>query len=207
MSTEATTSRRQATRERLLDAAAQVFAETGLDAASVEAVCERAGFTRGAFYSNFDSKEQLFLELSTRTASQQIAAVRARVARFDTDGAPGDPADLVRQVLEAAGNDRQGVLLLSEIRLRALRAPELAAQFRAQEDQLIAEVAQIVGDVAANRGLEPRLEPDRAARLLLATWAWGAERAMLDGEDEPYRDRALGSLLTEVAELLLGPLA
>jgi len=52
MSTPATRSREN-TRARLLEAAAQVFAEAGLDGASVEAVCERAGFTRGAFYSNF----------------------------------------------------------------------------------------------------------------------------------------------------------
>jgi len=50
-----TSRRREATRQKLLDAAGLVFAEEGLDAASVEAICERAGFTRGAFYSNFDS--------------------------------------------------------------------------------------------------------------------------------------------------------
>ena len=58
MSTPATRSREN-TRARLLEAAAQVFAEAGLDGASVEAVCERAGFTRGAFYSNFESKDEL----------------------------------------------------------------------------------------------------------------------------------------------------
>ena len=54
MSSPATRSREN-TKARLLEAAAQVFAEAGLDGASVEAVCERAGFTRGAVYSNFDS--------------------------------------------------------------------------------------------------------------------------------------------------------
>ena len=51
------TTRRQATRERLLDAAFEVFAEQGVHASTVEQIAERAGFTRGAFYSNFTTKE------------------------------------------------------------------------------------------------------------------------------------------------------
>jgi AcrR family transcriptional regulator len=51
------------TRSRLLDGAAEVFRERGLGASSVEAITEAAGYSRGAFYSNFDSKEKLFLEL------------------------------------------------------------------------------------------------------------------------------------------------
>jgi AcrR family transcriptional regulator len=51
--------RRQATRERVLEAAGEVFAERGFHGASVEDICERAGFTRGAFYSNFSSKDDL----------------------------------------------------------------------------------------------------------------------------------------------------
>ena len=51
------------TRRRLLEAAAEVFIRRGFQGASVEEICEEAGFTRGAFYSNFRSKEQLFAEL------------------------------------------------------------------------------------------------------------------------------------------------
>ncbi|HEY7629766.1 MAG TPA: TetR family transcriptional regulator, partial [Thermoleophilaceae bacterium] len=55
--------RQAETRQALLDAAAAVVIERGLAGASVEAICAEAGFTRGAFYSNFESKEQLFVEL------------------------------------------------------------------------------------------------------------------------------------------------
>jgi AcrR family transcriptional regulator len=51
------------TRAALLDAAERVFAERGFQGASVEVITESAGFSRGAFYSNFTSKEQLFAEL------------------------------------------------------------------------------------------------------------------------------------------------
>src|SRR5690349_8455643 len=51
------------TRAALLQAGAEVFVERGFAGSSVEAIAARAGFTRGAFYSNFASKEELFAEL------------------------------------------------------------------------------------------------------------------------------------------------
>src|SRR5918999_4453215 len=54
---------RAETRGELLDAATRIFARQGLHGASVEAVSEEAGFSRGALYSNFKSKEDLFLAL------------------------------------------------------------------------------------------------------------------------------------------------
>ena len=56
--TTTVSSRRQHTRDRLIDAATGLFAEKSIEGASVEEISERAGFTRGAFYSNFDSKEE-----------------------------------------------------------------------------------------------------------------------------------------------------
>ena len=71
---------RERTRGKLLDAAAQVFAEVGLDAASVEAICDRAGFTRGAFYSNFETKDELFLELAGIVARERVEAEHKRLS-------------------------------------------------------------------------------------------------------------------------------
>src|SRR6478735_9603300 len=116
-----TSRRREATRQKLLDAAALVFAEVGLDAASVEAICERAGFTRGAFYSNFETKDELFLELAGRVSRERVDAVRNRVGDLERAGglagAPGHAFQIVQQVLDVSADDRLGVLLLSEIRI------------------------------------------------------------------------------------------
>jgi AcrR family transcriptional regulator len=198
-----TTRRRETTRQRLLDAAAQVFAEVGLEAASVEAVCERAGYTRGAFYSNFDTKEELFLELCTRRAQQQIAAVRERVARFEAEGGSGDPGDLVQQVLEVAAEDRSGVLLLGEIRLHALRNPVLASAYLAQEHELASSVGQIVADIARAKNIPLRVAPDSAARLLLSAWTTASERAVMAGLDADAMRAALAEALSEAARLVL----
>jgi AcrR family transcriptional regulator len=65
------------TRAALLDAAARVFVERGFQGASVEVIAAEAGFTRGAFYSNFASKEELFAEL----LQQRVYTAYAELAR------------------------------------------------------------------------------------------------------------------------------
>ena len=69
------TARRAQTRERLLAAAVAVFADRGINGASVEEICEAAGFTRGAFYSNFADKSELVLAL---LEAQHDRSVRRR---------------------------------------------------------------------------------------------------------------------------------
>jgi AcrR family transcriptional regulator len=72
--------RRAETRTALLEAAGRVFVERGFHGASVEAIAEEAGYTRGAFYSNFASKEDLFAEL---LQEQAFAAYRELAAGGD----------------------------------------------------------------------------------------------------------------------------
>ena len=57
---------RDQTRQRLLDAAQKLVSKKGLDATSVEDITDAAGYSRGAFYSNFDTKHMLFIELLRR---------------------------------------------------------------------------------------------------------------------------------------------
>src|SRR5918998_4245590 len=74
----ATRAEKQArTRQALLDAARAVFLRRGFADASVDAIAAEAGFTRGAFYSNFSSKDELFAEL----LDQQVFAVYRQMAR------------------------------------------------------------------------------------------------------------------------------
>jgi AcrR family transcriptional regulator len=64
-----------ATRQALIEAASQVFARDGIDGASLEDICEQAGFSRGAFYSNFADKRQLFLETLDRRTADNLAEI------------------------------------------------------------------------------------------------------------------------------------
>jgi len=203
----ATTRRREATRQKLLDAAAQVFAEVGLDAASVEAICERAGFTRGAFYSNFETKDELFLELVGNVARERVDAVRSRVLQLESEGALGETPslalDIVQRVLDISADDRLGVLLMNEIRIHALRNPQLAAAYLSQEDEMRRSVAQIIEDIARAKQLRFRMPADEAARLMLTVWEGASVRAVMAGLDYEEMCRRTNAELARVADLII----
>ena len=88
------------TRQLLLDAAASVFARKGYVGASVEEIAETAGFSIGAVYSNFGSKEELFLELSAAYRSDLIAAAAGAVREHGTG-----TGELGRLLTRAADKD------------------------------------------------------------------------------------------------------
>ena len=203
----ATTRRREATRQKLLDAAAQVFAEVGLDAASVEAICERAGFTRGAFYSNFETKDELFLELVGTVSRERVEAVRNRVLQLEREGALGEvptlALDIVQRVLDISADDRLGVLLMNEIRIHALRDPQLAAAYLSQEDEMRRSVAQIIEDIARAKQLRFRIPADEAARLMLTVWEGASVRAVMAGLDYEEMCRRTNAELARVADLII----
>lgn len=205
MSTPVTRSREN-TRARLLDAAAQVFAEVGLEGASVEAICERAGFTRGAFYSNFESKDELFLVLANRVALDRLDAVRARVRDFTDAGAlenAGDVTGLVQQVMDAGKDDRLGVMLHSEIRIRALRDKEFGRAYTALEQQLVDGIARIIEDVTTHSRLTLRMDAQEAARVLSMVWEGTTVRGAMNGLEADELRRRGGEALGRVVDVLL----
>jgi AcrR family transcriptional regulator len=109
-------------RKRLLRAASTVFAERGFAGATMQQVAATAGFTTGALYSNFASKDDLFFELFDREVTGRIAAVRAILGRADvtvineaTALAAGE------QLTVAMRQNREWQLLFTEFWLRAAR--------------------------------------------------------------------------------------
>lgn len=200
--------RREHTRARLLDAAASVFAEVGLEGASVEAICERAGFTRGAFYSNFESKDELFLQLASDFAERRLAQVRARLAEFAEAGALHGDADLVsllQQVMDSGEDDRLTVLMMSEIRIRALRDETFGAAYLAQERELVAGIEEIIQNVVDEGLLSLRVDVHTAARMLMTVWsdvmALGAIERLSDAQLRQSGSESLGAV---VAALVRG---
>ena len=91
MSTTTVSARRAVTQARLADAAVAVFARKGVPGSTVEEICEEAGFTRGAFYSNFDSKDELCMAVLSRYAEKNLAVLSSSLD-FPDDGC-GDPGD------------------------------------------------------------------------------------------------------------------
>ncbi|MBA3022187.1 TetR/AcrR family transcriptional regulator [Propionicimonas sp.] len=127
MSAEVST-RRQLTRDRLMAAAMVLFAERSVQAASVEEICERAGFTRGAFYSNFESKEELCLEIVRQRGEQLVLTTQEALAAIPEAGLTQNTLDEVLAkilVLFDAGFslDEHWVLIRGELRLYSYRMP------------------------------------------------------------------------------------
>src|SRR4051794_24422189 len=79
--TQSRAGRQEQTRAALRRAAAELIAERGYSAASLEAISKRAGLTRGAFYANYDSKEELFAEVLQRQAYDQYREFADREGR------------------------------------------------------------------------------------------------------------------------------
>jgi AcrR family transcriptional regulator len=158
--------RREATVERLLDAALETFAEVGFAAASVEDVCRRGGFTRGAFYSSFSSKDELFAALFARETARELTRVEEQLAGIEREADP--LAAAVERCVSTFRADRTWVLVQAEYALHAARHPEAADALRAHVAGLHARIAALLEEGSARTGLTLSLPADRLARMITA---------------------------------------
>jgi AcrR family transcriptional regulator len=194
-----TRKQRQAhTRHCLLEAAARVFARRGLVQASVDEVAADAGFTKGAVYANFGSKEELFLEMLDARFDRRLADMdralstdeppeaQARAAGQDfVDYLSGDP-EWARLFFEAAlyaGRDETfRVKLQSRYAAMRERMAELLRQ-RTEAggfdpgipfDELAAMIFAMANGVAFERLVEPGAVPDDLLGSMLELFTLGA---------------------------------
>ncbi|MCP2319962.1 transcriptional regulator, TetR family [Nocardia amikacinitolerans] len=137
------TRRRAATRKRLLTAAYEVFAEDGFGRATVERVCERAGFTRGAFYSNFTSLDELFLAMWEERSAAMLADVRTALDDISVEGI-ADLRDAVDRLLRAVPLDEAWYRITAEFTSHALRTPTLRRVMAAREEAIVAALMPTV---------------------------------------------------------------
>lgn len=122
--------RTDATRRKLLLAAEQTFARDGYEAARLEDIAAQAGYTRGAFYANFDSKEDIFFALLEQWVAQRISEVNVLLRRHDN---PQQRLRALRQHYAEIAQDRRLALLSLEFKLFAVRHPEAHARLRARQ--------------------------------------------------------------------------
>ena len=175
------TKRRGETRQRLLDAALAVFAERGFGQSTVEQVCAAAGYTRGAFYSNFASLDELFLAMWERRSQamlEQVAAVLADVTEGEPDGDGGMRA-VVEQVLRVIPVDDVWFRVNAEFTAHALRHPALRRVMAAREETIAAAITPILETLLARVG---RAVPDRVAlgQALIAVHDGTAAQCLLE---------------------------
>jgi AcrR family transcriptional regulator len=160
-----TRAERQArTRAALLDAAHELIVERGYAGASVVAIAERAGFTRGAFYSNFTSKEELFAALLQERVFALYRAMGERDAPRRTLREVGERTAEI--TLDPAG--RPLFTLWLELLLVAGRDPEfrrIAAEFWSRTREV---GARSIGGALAATGRRPPADPRTLATAFIA---------------------------------------
>jgi len=171
--------RRSATRARLLEGALEVFAERGFHGASVEDICERAGFTRGAFYSNFGSKDELVLALFQATTDRLLEQIGALLP--DLANEPGSLLDAVLGLLDdAAPDQRQWHLISTEFTLHALRDPEAAKALNRQRAMFREQLTRLVEEISAASDLHLSVPPEQFVRLVMAVHEGARSQYLLE---------------------------
>ena len=185
---------RDDTREKLYEAAARVFEEQGIGGASIEAIAAAAGFTRGAFYSNFRSKDELIIAMLEDHVEQSIRRNHDLLAQHSN---LAEFLDAVK-TMDRSRQDPLGrsPLLHMEMILFVARAerrrPELAKRLRARRKL----IADIVETTARNSRRNVVLNPAWTGAILLAMEDGFRLHRLIDPETTPADSflRAIGDL-------------
>ncbi|MET9213914.1 MULTISPECIES: TetR/AcrR family transcriptional regulator [unclassified Nocardia] len=166
------------TRAKLIESATVLYLRDGYAATSNNQVAEAAGFSRGAVYSNFASKEDLALAVLDQFLDAEIATISAAVG----DGTVDERfAAFERWMLEAA-RERRWAMLKSELAVASRHSPMLRRELAERDETVHRTVTALLTALFAEAGLEAfPITPPTLARLLIAV----AKGVAIDGVVEP----------------------
>ncbi|MER6378550.1 TetR/AcrR family transcriptional regulator [Streptomyces sp. NPDC001250] len=192
------TRRRAATRARLLEAAFEVFAARGFGRVSIEEVCEAAGFSRGAFYSNFATLDELFFALYQERADLIASQVAEALAQ---DGPGLDVPASVDRVTEVLLLDVDWLLVKTDFLVHAARDPEVARALLGHRARLREAIADRLRRARGHTELPAVLgDAEGAAHAVVAAYDGVTVQLLLDKDVEAARawlGRLLTALLTD----------
>ena len=155
--------RRDEVRAQVLTAAAGVFAQRGFAGATIDEVAAAAGFTKGAVYSNFESKDELFLALMDAQVSARLQRVLAEVPSGKRAA-----AEIGDRLAAVSLEEPEWQLLFLEFWLRAVREPGVRKQFVAHRRALRAAIAAAIRQAFGNGHGSWTWSPEELTVLALA---------------------------------------
>jgi AcrR family transcriptional regulator len=154
------------TRSSLLSSAAKIFACKGMQQASIDEIAEEAGYTKGAFYANFKSKEELFLAMLDERFAERLEeldrAIHSEAAIEDQARQAGD--DFMRAITADVEWER----LFFEFAAYASRNEDFRQELVTRNRALRDRIATLYEERAAELGWEPPITAQEAAHM---TWA------------------------------------
>jgi AcrR family transcriptional regulator len=177
--------RREQTRDDLVAAADRCFVEGGFHATSLDQIATSAGYTKGAVYSNFASKEDLFFAVYERRADAAAAQMEERLEGDAAAGLERISADTTGR----RGRDDGWLAVFFEFWAHVIRHPELRARFSEIHRRVQLPVADAFERIAAERGVEL---PDAALPLAVAGGAMQIGLALERLTQPEVVDEALG---------------
>jgi AcrR family transcriptional regulator len=186
-------------RARLLSAALRVFLARGYHAASLEQIADEAGFSKGAVYSRFASKADMFLALLTDRIAERAAQNASAVADLASSGTIAGLTELAWQAERATPGWR---LLVTEFRVLAARDPALNRRYAAAHATTFDGIASVLSAVVERDGVRLAVPARRLAELLLAVETGIALEQLVSPDAIDIRQA--GAVLCQLAELL-GP--
>ena len=179
------------TRSALLDAASEVFAKAGYTKASLEEIAVAAGFTRGAVYHHFSSKEEIFLAVIARRDQELLAGYEPDLSA----GLPSNSQASAAHWQKEHGTAESDVALRLELRSQALRSPAFRRRLVSVQDAAVEATSAKLSKVAADQGMVWRLPVEYVAELFHAASHAAAERSVLTGESSEHRMAAFIELI------------
>jgi AcrR family transcriptional regulator len=153
------------TKTRLLESAAQLFARGGYEGASVDLIAENAGYSKGAFYSNFGSKEAIFLELLDTHKRREIEALAQLLAM---DISASELLSMIRNSETEHGSEFDVGLLSAEFQLQARRDKTFAKTYAKLHRTHLDTMAGLVAKLFAKLDQVPPSDPKYLAEVIMA---------------------------------------
>jgi AcrR family transcriptional regulator len=192
--------KQEQTRADLIEAGARVFARRGFHPAGVEEIAEEAGYSHGAVYSNFDSKEDLFLAVYEQRVTKRVREVTGIIADTSVPlpqrgRAAGD------QWMERFAGDMEGFLLNLEFGVYAVRHPELRREYGARVAAMRVALARFLEQDEAAANVELPMPAEELALVVRALGLGLAFEKLADPEGVP--DEVYGRFLELLFDLLV----
>ncbi len=154
---------RERTRTLLLDAARQCVSEKGYEGTSIADIADRAGFSKGAFFSNFETKEDAFLEVLRAEKARDIAALKHILQTPD----PAVLAQVLDAYIDSLELNRDCAILDVEMQLYASRHPVFRDRYESLSGEMRTALGQFIGKLFEHHGkYGPMPEPELAELFL-----------------------------------------
>jgi AcrR family transcriptional regulator len=156
--------RKALTRADLLAAARRVFVERGFHASTLDEIAEAAGYTKGAIYSNFRGKDDLFLALLAGHYEERIRAHRALFERLGFEDAEEARRAVARIIFAAYEREPAWWALVSDFSTHASRDAEVSERLRELRERFLAALAELIEAVGERHRVSYRLPAQEVAR-------------------------------------------